>query len=106
MKGLVSTLVLGGALSLLTGTTAVKANTVKLHCDQSKCTYSEQMNASATTNFLGWCDGVNPDDYTMACHPVKGMTCIAGQGQNNWDCLCTNWATKKQHVKIDLICTN
>ena len=107
LKGLVRTLVLGSALFVMAGAAAVKANTVKLHCEQPKCTYSKQMKASATTIYKGWCDGEKPADYTMVCHPVNGMTCVAAApGPEYWSCLCTNWKTKKQNVGIDLICTN
>ena len=108
MKDFVKLLILGGALSVMASPAVAK--NVYLHCDQPKCTYKEEMDGGATLNYVGNCVGDNnPDNYSLACHPVKGMTCLGGTEDPNssdWNCSCTNWATHRQTVTIDLLCTN
>lgn len=105
MKDLVKILILGGALSIMASAAAAKA-IVYLHCDQPKCTYNEEMDGGQTTTFNGNCDGKSSGDYTMACYPPKGMTCLgASQAKELWSCMCTNWATHKQAATVDLYCT-
>ncbi len=104
VKDLVKLLILGGALSVMASAAAAKP-IENLHCNQPKCVYEEEMDGGQTTTFNGYCDGENSDDFTMACHPQKGMTCLgASPGYKVWSCMCTNWATHKQAVTVDLYC--
>ncbi len=113
MKNLAKTVILASALWLSAGTAFGKA-IQQLHCSTTHCTYTEQLHKSGTTSFQGYCDGVHnitQDNSSMACHPVKGMTCtfsklIEGPVKPYyWGCTCTNWsATKRQNASIDLHC--
>ena len=106
MKGLISTLVFCGTLSLLAGPAMAKAE-VSLHCQKGTCTYTEELGPDQTHEYRGFCAGENTAEFRMVCHAVKGTTCtgILAGNKNYWYCNCTNWNTKaEKHVTIDLEC--
>lgn len=103
MKGLIATLVLCGALSVLAGN-AVAA--VDLVCGLTECKYNEELGPDKTKTFHAYCTGESMADYNMACHAVKGTTCTDPFSMKNyWSCSCTNWnATERKTVSIDVLC--
>ncbi len=104
MKVFISTFILCGALSVLAGP-AVAGKVVSLNCAKGECKFSEEMGPSQSHEYRGFCAEENPAEFTMHCHPVKGMTCTAPTAVGDYrSCLCTNWDTKRQYASIDLDC--
>lgn len=109
MRGLATTLMLAGALSLLAGVDVAAIE--DLPCGETKCVFHVELHRSGTEEIRGFCTkaSMTEDNSSMDCHPVKGMTCTS-PGFNSsshpyWVCTCTNWsATKKQSATIDVFC--
>ncbi len=107
MKGIISTLVFCGTLSLSAGPAVAKAE-VSLHCQKGTCAYTEELGPDQTKQFEGYCAGEAVSDFKMVCHAVKGTTCtkpVASPFSQYWSCTCTNWnATQRKNVTIDVEC--
>ena len=114
MKGLVTSLILVGALSFWGGTEVAKAST-SLSCSTTSCSFNEEIGPAGTKTYHGHCDStgntkVTDQNSSMKCHPGDHETCTNSFWEKDkndfyWTCTCTNDSvTKQAHPTIDIGC--
>lgn len=107
MEDLARKLLFACALSVLAGV-AVAKGPQDLHCDTTKCTYSEELGPDQTKEYRGHCRGkvMTRDNSKMTCYAVKGTTCtFVYYDGSYWTCTCTNWnPTERKNISVSLWC--